>query len=146
MNRPLAVLCLVGAALSAAAATAQSPVGNGSKPVGAEPVATPATGTPSVSGEVPTALLDKIRAELANEQSVSAAEVKVISAQAVNWPNGALGCPKPGMMYTQAIVPGYRVELEAAARRFTYNASTRGVFKRCDNRFGGGMTPRSSAR
>ena len=141
MTRPLAVLCLVGAVLSAAAATAQTPVNDGSKPVGAEQAPTQAT-----VSEVPGELLDKIRAELASEQSVSAGDVKVISAQAVNWPNGALGCPKPGMMYTQAIVPGYRVELEAAGRRFTYNASTRGVFKRCDNRFGGTMTPKSSAR
>ena len=141
MTRPLAVLCLVGVALSAAAATAQTPMGSGSKPVGAEQAPAQAA-----VGEVPAALLDKIRSELATEQSVSAGDVKVISARAVNWPNGALGCPKPGMMYTQAIVPGYRVELEAGGRRFTYNASTRGAFKRCDNRIGGTMTPRSSAR
>ena len=121
MIRPLAILCLAGAALFAAVATAQAPV----------------------SDEVPAALLDKIRTAVASEANVSAADVKVVSAKAVNWPNGALGCPKPGVMYTQAIVPGYRVELEASGRRFTYNASAKGAFKRCDNRLGGGMTPKS---
>ncbi len=70
----------------------------------------------------------------ASEQGVSAGDVKVISAQAVNWPNGALGCPKPGRMYTQAIVPGYRIELEAGGKRFTYHAATRGGYKRCRQR------------
>ena len=142
MIRPLlAVLCLVGAALSAPVALAQTAVvADPPKAVAAEP-ARPfgAQG----EGEAPAALLDKIRVELAREQGVSAAEVKVVSSEAVNWPNGALGCPKPGMMYTQAIVPGYRIELEAGGKRFTYNAAARGGFKRCDNRIGA-MTPKSA--
>ena len=97
----------------------------------------------AVDSEAPAALLDKIRAELASEQGVSAGDVKVLSAQAVNWPNGALGCPKPGRMYTQAIVPGYRIELEAGGKRFTYHAATRGGYKRCDNALGA-MVPRSA--
>ena len=120
MIRPLATLLLAAAALSAAAANAQSAV-----------------------DEVPAALVDKVRADLASEQSVNAGDVKVVSAQAVNWPNGALGCPKPGTMYTQAIVPGYRIELEAAGHRFTYHASAKGSFKRCDRRIGA-MTPKSA--
>src|SRR3569833_4073878 len=96
------------------------------------------------ASEAPAELLDKIRAAVASEQGVSAADVKVISAEAVNWPNGALGCPKPGRMYTQAIVPGYRILLEAGGKRFTYNASTRGSYKRCDNALGGAFKPRSA--
>jgi hypothetical protein len=120
MTRPFIALCLAGAILTSGNAMAQTV-------------------------EAPVELLDKIRAELASEQGVAAAEVKVISAQSVNWPNGALGCPKPGRMYTQAIVPGYRIELEAGGKRFTYNASTRGGYKRCDIGFGvGAMKPRSA--
>ena len=120
MPRPFIALCLAGAFLTSGSAMAQTV-------------------------EAPAELLDKIRAELASEQGVAAAEVKVISAQSVNWPNGALGCPKPGRMYTQAIVPGYRVELEAGGKRFTYNASTRGGYKRCGIGLGvGAMKPRSA--
>src|SRR3954463_8935135 len=98
MIRLLAALCLVGATvLSSAMATAQTAVGSGSKSVGLEPGASQARG--AVDGEVPAELLDKIRAVLATEQGVSAADVKVVTAQSVNWPNGALGCPKPGRMY-----------------------------------------------
>jgi hypothetical protein len=117
MTRSFIALCLAGA-LTAATAMAQTV-------------------------EAPVELLDKIRAALASEQGVSAGDVKVISAQSVNWPNGALGCPKPGRMYTQAIVPGYRIELEAGGKRFTYNASTRGAYKRCEGTLGN-FKPRSS--
>ena len=119
MLRPFASLMLA-AALSVGAANAQTAV-----------------------SELPAALLDKIRADVAKAQGVSAGDVKVVSTEAVNWPNGALGCPKPGMMYTQAIVPGYRIEVEAAGHRLTYHASAKGSFKRCDRRIGP-MTPRST--
>jgi len=119
MPRPPVAFSLAGFALAAAAAVAQV--------------------------EAPPALLDKIRAELASEQGVAAGDVKVISAEAVNWPNGALGCPKPGRMYTQAIVPGYRIQLEAGGKRFTYNAAARGGYKRCDNVIGGALKPRSAS-
>ena len=119
MPRRFIALCVASALLTAATAMAQTV-------------------------EAPAELLDKIRAELASEQGVSVADVKVISAQSVNWPNGALGCPKPGRMYTQAIVPGYRIELEAGGKRFSYNASTRGAYKRCEGMLGGNFKPRSS--
>jgi len=119
MPRLFVALCLAGA-LTSAAAMAQT-------------------------SEAPPELLDKIRAEVASEQGVSAADVKVISAEAVNWPNSALGCPKPGLMYTQAIVPGYRIKLEAGGKHFTYNASTRGSYKRCELALGvGRLKPRSA--
>jgi hypothetical protein len=133
MTRLLVALCIGG--FASAVALAQTSAEHGAKAVHVEPSQASAK-APTVDGEVPAALLDKIRAELASEQGVSVAEVKVISAQAVNWPNGALGCPKPGRMYTQAIVPGYRIELEAGGKRFRYHAAARGGYKRCDSAFG----------
>ena len=29
--------------------------------------------------------------------------------EAVTWADGSLGCPEPGMKYTMALVPGYRI-------------------------------------
>jgi hypothetical protein len=46
----------------------------------------------------------------------------VQSVEAVQWPNGALGLPEPGMMYTQAIVDGHRIVLRAEGRSFVYHA------------------------
>jgi hypothetical protein len=129
MTRLIASICLVGAAaLAGCSASAQAP-GGVSKPVRVKPA--PNAGAQPTDGEVPASAIEKLRADLASQQSVNAAEVKVVSAQAVMWPNGALGCAKPGEMYTQALVPGYRVELEAAGKRFVYHASEKGYFKLC---------------
>jgi hypothetical protein len=55
--------------------------------------------------------------------------LEVVTARAVTWPNGALGCPKPGMMYTQALIDGYQVVVKAAGTTYDY-------------RFGSTSTPR----
>ncbi len=52
--------------------------------------------------------------------------IRVLSAEPVTWSDGSLGCPEPGMMYTQALVPGYRVRLEARGVVLDYHASARG--------------------
>lgn len=51
----------------------------------------------------------------------------VVRAEAVVWPDGSLGCPVPGGVYTQAEVPGYWVELELAQRRFDYRFGDPGI-------------------
>lgn len=52
--------------------------------------------------------------------------LKVVSAEAVTWPDGALGCPQPGMLYTQALVPGYRIRIDAGGRVLDYHGGRRG--------------------
>lgn len=61
--------------------------------------------------------------DLAGRANVAATAVKVIRVEEVEWPDASLGCPQPGMMYAQVITPGYRLELEAAGKRYTYHAS-----------------------
>lgn len=39
------------------------------------------------------------------------AEIVVVSVEEVDWPDGSIGCPRPGMSYTQAIVNGSRIVL-----------------------------------
>lgn len=45
---------------------------------------------------------------------------KVVSAEAVEWPNGAWGCPQKGMIYTDAIEPGMRVIVEADGESYDF--------------------------
>ena len=52
--------------------------------------------------------------------------VEVKQMANVTWPNGAMGCPKPGMAYTQALIPGYRIVLEAEGRTYHYHAREHG--------------------
>ena len=57
--------------------------------------------------------------------------LQVLSATAVTWRDGSLGCPQPGMVYTQALVPGYRVRIRAAGGDLDYHAAQRGAVTHC---------------
>jgi hypothetical protein len=80
---------------------------------------------------VPAQFLDDVVADAADRAGIAPGEVVVVRAQAVQWPDGSLGCPEPGMMYTQAIVDGYWVELDAAGTAFDYRLNERGNFRLC---------------
>ena len=84
------------------------------------PQATPPSELPQVDASLPAELRTRVIADAARRAGTSAANVTVQSAQALNWPDGSLGCPQAGVMYTQAIVPGYRVLVVAGERRFDY--------------------------
>lgn len=72
-------------------------------------------------------------ADLADRLGLGPEEVTVVRDVAVTWRDGSLGCPAPGMAYTQALTPGRLVVLEAAGRTVEYHAGGgRGLFL-CEN-------------
>ena len=73
------------------------------------------SGTPA---DVSPEKWDALATDLA-ERGV-AGEPVLVSAEAVTWPNGALGCPKPGTSYTQAVVDGMRVVVEVDGMSYDY--------------------------
>jgi hypothetical protein len=84
-------------------------------------------------GEVPDELLTEILRDAEARTDVSPDEIEVVRAEAVTWSDGSLGCPQEGMMYTQALVDGYHVELRADAEDLDYRADGRGSFILCEN-------------
>ena len=85
----------------------------------------------SVIGDVPTAMLERVIADAASGAGVDQSDVEVVAAEAVTWPDGALGCPQPDQMYTQALVPGYRVILEIDDEELHFHAAESGEFAFC---------------
>jgi hypothetical protein len=85
------------------------------------------------SGEVPPQILAIFQDDLARRALVKHDQITVVSATEQQWPDGAMGCPQPGQMYTQMIVPGYRVVLQAAGERYAYHSDRRGNFIVCSN-------------
>ena len=63
---------------------------------------------------------------LAGKLQIEESEITLTSAQAVTWRSGAMGCPKPDMMYTMALVPGILIVLNVTGRSYRYHASTNG--------------------
>lgn len=91
---------------------------------------------------LPADLRDRVIADAAQRSGVAEDAVKLISAQAVTWPDGSLGCPQPGVMYTQMLVPGYRIVVTAQEKTYDYRAPQKGGFQLCLPRAG---VPRSES-
>ena len=54
-----------------------------------------------------------------------------VSAEALTWPDGSLGCPQPGRAYTQALVAGWRLVVRGPGHQAVYHASQRGAWLLC---------------
>ena len=61
--------------------------------------------------------------DLADRLDVDADSIEVVSVERVTWSDGSVGCPQPGMNYTQALVPGSRIVLRAAGAEYAYHAA-----------------------
>lgn len=60
--------------------------------------------------------------DLARNRSIELNSIAVTGARQVNWRSGALGCPQPGMNYTQALVPGVLIHLKVDKEIIAYHA------------------------
>jgi hypothetical protein len=64
--------------------------------------------------DLDAAALDALRRsieKLSSREGIFGDRIRWRSVEAVDWPNTALGYPKPGMAYAMMIVPGHRVRL-----------------------------------
>ncbi|WP_130385175.1 hypothetical protein [Kribbella sp. VKM Ac-2569] len=92
---------------------------------GGQPSMTPSSSGSSSSSEPASpggSVVDQAKADLTKRLGVDAAQVTVVSSEDVTWPDGSLGCPEPGMRYTQALVPGNRTVLEVGGQQYNYHS------------------------
>lgn len=81
---------------------------------------------PPQDAELPVARLavDALAAEL----GIPKERITVESVTAVDWPDGSLGCPKPGMGYLTVITPGHKIVLRAdGATHFVHESEGRAI-------------------
>ena len=87
------------------------------------------------------ATVELAAADLATRLQVDRGAIEVVDAQVVTWPDGSLGCPRPGEMYTQALIEGSRLILgtNGRTRIYIYHAAADGQPFLCpsDERDGG---------
>ena len=105
------------------------------QPTEREPTVTPAPipigKAELVKGEVPQAILESILKEAAAQAKVDRDQLVIARAQSVVWSDGSLGCPEPGMMYTQMLVNGYWIVVEAAGKQYDFRVGSGGSFRLC---------------
>jgi hypothetical protein len=114
--------------LAAAACAATAACAAGSDPADA---ATPPGGAARALLSTVEDAVRAARADAARRLGVSAAALDLVSVDRITWADGSLGCPQPGVMYTMALVPGYRVQLRVNGAVLDYHASQRGALLLC---------------
>ncbi len=82
-------------------------------------VAAACSSSPPVEDPLAQAAVTDLAARLGIDESA----VTVVSVEEVTWSDGSLGCPEPGMMYTQALENGSLIVLEVAGRDPFYCAT-----------------------
>lgn len=85
----------------------------------------PAAGSDAALGEETAAAI--------SETGADPDDVEVREATFVTWPDGALGCPEDGMMYTQALVEGYRIVLVVDGEEVTFHGAAGQPPFRCED-------------
>lgn len=99
--------------------------------VPAEPV--PSSSVPAMDGEVPVTILAAILQDATERSGVGLDDLVVSRAEAVTYSDGSLDCPEPGMTYTQALVDGYHVEIDADGATLDYRVGAGGSFRLCES-------------
>ena len=92
-------------------------------------------GTPAPGAATPDAVPEPVtlaRRALADELGRPLDAVGVRAVEAVDWPDGSLGCPQPDRMYPAVITPGFRVTLEVDGTSYTLHTDRATRVVRCD--------------
>jgi hypothetical protein len=71
-------------------------------------------------------VVEAARKDLAGRLSVEAERIEVVEARSMVWPDGSLGCPEPGRLYTQALQDGALVRLRYGSEVYAYHSGRRG--------------------
>jgi hypothetical protein len=69
--------------------------------------------------------------DLANRLKVEAENISLVQTTEITWPNTALGCPSPGKVYPQGLVPGYKIWLENSGVQYIYHTDYNGNIVLC---------------
>lgn len=76
--------------------------------------------TPAPGADTPAARASV--AALAAQLDLGEDEIVVTKVEEVTWKDGSLGCAEQGTMYTQALVDGQRIVLEAGGETHEFHA------------------------
>lgn len=71
--------------------------------------------------------------DLMQRLNISPEEISLVEITDVVWSDGSLGCPQPGMFYTQALVEGTRIRLQVGEAIYNYHSGRNQAPFLCEN-------------
>lgn len=95
----------------------------------ASPLQETGTATMPTSPSIPTPisaglqqLVAQAKEDLSLRLSIPTTQIDLVQLGAVVWPDGALGCPQPGVVYAQVQQEGLLIRLRAGKRIYPYHS------------------------
>lgn len=128
MKRLLFTLTLIGLLAAACGSPGVSDLPT-TEPTPTQPAPTTTPVPPPTSTHIPVDIPPAQRAAvqaLAAALGLSVDQIKLVSIEAVDWPDGCLGVRRVGVLCTQVITPGFRIVLEANGKPYEYHTSADG--------------------
>jgi hypothetical protein len=123
--------CAAAGGGSGSAPTPQSPPAVGSAvPVSSVSDLGPAS-SPTPDAQ---AVIAAVQQAAADQVGISPAEVHVEQVEAHQWGDSSLGCPRPGLLYSQVVTDGFLIVVTAADKTLEYHSDARGRVVLCQVR------------
>ncbi len=86
-------------------------------------------------------IIMQAKKDLNQKTGIDLEKIIVLEVEAVEWPDGSLGCGIPGTEYLQVITPGFHISLEAGGQVYSYHTDTTGQIILCSQRLPLGIHP-----
>lgn len=94
------------------------------------------------AGDAPDGIPDEVWAalvaDLGQRLDQPVIDPAIVTAKAMTFNDGSLGCPKPGQAYTQALVDGYQIVVEVDGARYDYRSPGGDSVRLCEGVIEGG--------
>jgi hypothetical protein len=69
--------------------------------------------------------VDAALQDAATQLGVGKDQLHVDKAEARQWPDSSLGCPRPGMLYSQIVTPGFLIVISTTSgKQLEYHTDT----------------------
>ena len=89
--------------------------------------------SPESRSDIQNNLVEQAKEDLAARLGIPISEIDLLIIEEVTWRDGSLGCPQPGMFYTQALVNGSLIQLLHDENIFQYHSGRGGAPFLCEN-------------
>ena len=96
-----------------------------------EPTQATVVSSPVVQDGLQKKLTKLAMDDLATRLNTNVEDISIMSAEAILWPDAALGCPLSDKVYAQGRVPGFRIQLGAGGKVYIYHTDRAGKIVFC---------------
>jgi hypothetical protein len=69
-------------------------------------------------------IITQAKVDLAQQLTIDSKQIELVEVASITWPDGSLGCGKPGVEYLQVLIPGFKISLKADGQIYTYHTDT----------------------